>query len=280
MSKILLIGKDFEVNRAIGQALAESACGFECAAGDADALARIRRGSFDVLVTCPISSVEEDLSLLEEVRLIRPGVKLIILVPQTTPEDVIAALRARAFVCFAAPFAAGEIADIAAQGALEADWRNDIQVLSARRGWISLRVNCRRLTAERLITFLREMPSDLTPAIHDSLMLAFREVLLNAMEHGAKFDPGKVVEVAVVRTARAIVMYVRDPGEGFRLASLPHAAVCNPANDPIAHVERREAEGMRPGGYGILMARNIVDEMMYNEVGNEVLLIKHLDCGV
>jgi anti-sigma regulatory factor (Ser/Thr protein kinase) len=34
---------------------------------------------------------------------------------------------------------------------------------------------------------------------------------------------------------------------------------------------------MRPGGYGILMAHNIVDELMYSEVGNEVLLIKYTD---
>jgi anti-sigma regulatory factor (Ser/Thr protein kinase) len=32
---------------------------------------------------------------------------------------------------------------------------------------------------------------------------------------------------------------------------------------------------MRPGGFGILLVRKIVDEMIYNEVGNEVLLIKH-----
>jgi len=32
---------------------------------------------------------------------------------------------------------------------------------------------------------------------------------------------------------------------------------------------------MRPGGFGILIARKIVDEMMYSDVGNEVLLIKH-----
>jgi hypothetical protein len=32
---------------------------------------------------------------------------------------------------------------------------------------------------------------------------------------------------------------------------------------------------MRPGGFGILTAKGIVDELIYSEVGNEVLLIKH-----
>ena len=43
----------------------------------------------------------------------------------------------------------------------------------------------------------------------------------------------------------------------------------------MAHIELREAMGMRPGGFGILTARGIVDELIYSEVGNEVLLIKH-----
>ena len=41
-------------------------------------------------------------------------------------------------------------------------------------------------------------------------------------------------------------------------------------------VERAES-GMRPGGFGMLIVRQIVDELVYNERGNEVLLIKHLE---
>ena len=227
----------------------------------------------------PLTTVEEDLALLEEVRSIRPGVKAIVLAPQSTPDDVIAALRARVFVCFTPPFEADEIAEIASRAAAETDWRNDIEVLSARRGWVSLRVNCRMLTAERLVTFLKGMRSDLAPDAHESLMVAFREILMNAMEHGAKFDPEKVVEVAAVHTARAIVFYVHDPGAGFRTDAIAHSALSNPPGDPTAHLNYREAANMRAGGYGLLMARNVVDEMMFSEVGNEVLLIKHINGG-
>jgi anti-sigma regulatory factor (Ser/Thr protein kinase) len=31
---------------------------------------------------------------------------------------------------------------------------------------------------------------------------------------------------------------------------------------------------MRPGGFGIFMARRMVDDLVYNESGNEVLLVK------
>ena len=49
-----------------------------------------------------------------------------------------------------------------------------------------------------------------------------------------------------------------------------------PADAPIRNVELRVEHGRRPGGFGILMARNLVDELVYNERGNEVLLVKYL----
>ena len=34
---------------------------------------------------------------------------------------------------------------------------------------------------------------------------------------------------------------------------------------------------MRAGGYGLLVASGTVDELIYSEIGNEVLLIKYID---
>jgi len=39
----------------------------------------------------------------------------------------------------------------------------------------------------------------------------------------------------------------------------------------------REQLGLRPGGYGLLLARHLVDELLYNEQGNEVFLVKYLE---
>jgi anti-sigma regulatory factor (Ser/Thr protein kinase) len=276
MQQVLLIGTHPEISPIVASALTEVQCTFECAAGDADALRRLRKQSFGVVITSPETTFDEDLALLEEMRRIRPGVRTIILAPSTTPEDVIAALRAQVFVCFTPPFDAGAIADMACRAATAGDWRGDIEVLSAHRDWVSLRVNCRLLSAERLLAFLGELRSELPDPDRLDLMLAFREILLNAMEHGAGFDPEQVVEVAAVQTARAMVFYVRDPGAGFRSTSIPHAVPPEPPPDALACQELRAQQGMRPGGYGILLARKIVDELIYSEVGNEVLLIKHL----
>ncbi|HVN82214.1 MAG TPA: ATP-binding protein [Terriglobia bacterium] len=251
-------------------------CVLENAAGSADALQRLRSRSFEVLVTDPRTSIPEDLALLLEVGRIRPGLRTLVLAPEAAPADVIAALRARVFACFTAPFDPREVVNMVAKALQEPDWRRGIEVLSAQPDWISLRVTCRLLNAERLVRFMTEMRADLAEDQRDSLLMAFREMLLNAMEHGAGFDPEKVVQVTAARTARAIVYHFRDPGPGFQKESLAHAALSYPADQPLAHVQQREALGMRPGGWGILIASQLVDELIYNETGNEVLLIKHV----
>src|SRR5271165_4115598 len=129
MSRVLVIGTDAQVSRDIGDALSAAAFPMEYSAGDADALQRLRMRSFGVVITNPESTVEEDLALLEEMRAIRPGVKCIVLARHSTPDEVIAALRARVFACFTPPFDPSEIAALASGAASDSLWRDDIQIL-------------------------------------------------------------------------------------------------------------------------------------------------------
>ena len=60
------------------------------------------------------------------------------------------------------------------------------------------------------------------------------------------------------------------------LTGLSCAAISNAADSPAEHVATRALMGMRPGGFGILLTRSLVDELIYNEKGNEALLIRYL----
>jgi anti-sigma regulatory factor (Ser/Thr protein kinase) len=111
----------------------------------------------------------------------------------------------------------------------------------------------------------------------ENVGLAFREMLLNAIEHGGHFNPEKHVEISYVRARNMVMCRIKDPSEGFSLEENPEAATSNPADDPLRHMKHREAKGMRMGGYGVLIAEKLVDELIYGEKGNEVLLIKYLD---
>ncbi len=274
MSSVLLIGNETDTILSIAQALASRDCHLERASGGAGAIRRLRQCSFDVVITDPDTTIDEGLALIEEMRDIRPGMKAILLAPSSTPEEIISALRTRVFVCFSAPFDAHEIASFANRAATDSDWRTEIEVLSAQPDWISLRANCHLLTAERVVTFLGELQSGLPEAIRDKMMLAFREILLSAMGHAEASDRHRVVEVSAVRTERTIVFYVRDPGTGFHHATLAHAAATKVAC-PTANIEQGAEMGMRPGGFATLLAQGVVDELIYSETGNEILMIKH-----
>ena len=273
MQRILIIGDDSAVSATMSPQI--QACSIEIAEGNAEALQRLRQRAFELVLTNPQTSVKEDLALINEIEWIRPGIKTIILAPATTPDDIIASLRARVFACFSSPFDVNEVVEMMSKALEASDWHSAIEVLSAEPNWIALRVNCQLLTADRLVRFMTEFRSDLADPERSTLLTAFREILLNAMEHGGAFDSEKVIEVNAVRTKRAIVYRFRDPGPGFRGKPLPHSAIDNPPDNPIAHLEFREAQGLRPGGFGILVAQHLVDELVFNEMGNEVMLIKH-----
>ena len=231
--------------------------------------------AFDLIVTGTRSSGKEDIDLLRKIRRVRPHVRLIILADESTPTDVITAMRERAFSYFTKPFSASALAEIVRHAATEPFWDDGIELLSATPEWISIIARCDKQTADRLVQFFQEV-SDLPAPERDVVAIAFREMLLNAIEHGGNFDPNQYVEVAYVRTRKSVMCRIKDPGQGFSLEEIHHAAVNNPSYDPIRHVLFREAQGLRPGGYGVLLAKHVVDELMYSEKGNEVLLIKYL----
>jgi anti-sigma regulatory factor (Ser/Thr protein kinase) len=100
---------------------------------------------------------------------------------------------------------------------------------------------------------------------------------MNAVEWGGGLDPTRKVRISCLRAKRMILYRIADPGVGFKIEDLPHAAIGQPPDDPIAHMQVREAKGLRPGGFGLLSVRSTVDELLYNEQRNEVVFVKYLD---
>jgi len=233
----------------------------------------------DLIVTGSKSSGREDLELLRQIRRIRPHIRLIILTDESTPADVVTAMRERAFSYFSKPFSTASLAEMLGVAAREPAWDDGIELISATADWINVIARCDKKTADRLVQFFHEM-ADLPEPEKTDVATAFREMLLNAIEHGGNFDPNQYVEVAYVRASKMVLCRIKDPGQGFSLEEIQHAAINNPAYDPIRHVLFREARGLRPGGYGLLMAKHLVDELLHSEKGNEVLLVKYVPRAV
>ncbi len=272
----LVVNADPEVAALLKSVLPANEWGIQNAANNVAALKLVETRPFDLIITSEDTSGKEDLELLRKIRKVRPHVRLIILTNEGTPADVIASIREHAFSYFSKPFSLDSLAEIVRLAAEAPCWDDGIEVISATPSWIRLAVRCARTTADRLTQFLHEV-TDLPEPENSNVAMAFREILLNAFEHGCHFEAKHYVEISYVRTSRMVGCRVRDPGEGFSLDEIHHAAIANPPEDPLRHEVHRSKLGLRPGGLGVLLAKNLVDDLIYSEDGNDVLLIKYLD---
>jgi len=105
-----------------------------------------------------------------------------------------------------------------------------------------------------------------------AILQSAREIGLNAIEWGNKGRRELPVHFTLILYPDRFCATVADQGEGFDPGDLPHAAE---PGDPLGHIALRETCGMRVGGYGILICRELMDEVKYNQIGNEVTLVKY-----
>ena len=93
-----------------------------------------------------------------------------------------------------------------------------------------------------------------------AIKLALEEALVNAVKHGNKMDPSKVVKVQHRVTDQRVDVVIEDQGEGFNPADLP---------DPT-----EEENLCRCNGRGILLMRAYMSSVVFNPQGNKVTLTK------
>jgi len=240
------------------------------------ALDVLKTQSVDVLLTDVLMPGIDGIELLERARTIQPGLRAIVMTGQKTNDAVIRAFRNRACDFLAKPFHLAELTE-SVRSALSRSPGNQIEIISDKVDWIELRVPCDLDAVEPIQKFLSQLQGNLSLETREAIGSVFREMLNNAIEHGGKLDRAKKVEVKCIRLKRAILYSIKDPGEGFDLGAIEHAAVANPANEPFRHMQVRQEKGMRPGGFGIMLASKAVDELIYNEKHNELIFVKYLD---
>ena len=139
-------------------------------------------------------------------------------------------------------------------------------------GWIELTASSELEQFRRLQRFSDALFASRFPAkVCEDLKMAVEEVGRNAVEWGNRFDPDKQVHVSYCIFDDRVVIKVEDEGEGFTPQNVP-----DPTMDPVKTMQDRMNAGKRPGGYGVYLIQRLVDDIVYNEKGNTVLLIKYL----
>jgi serine/threonine-protein kinase RsbW len=99
-----------------------------------------------------------------------------------------------------------------------------------------------------------------------NLFIALDEAFVNAVKHGNKNDPTKLVRVGAELSPKEASFTIEDEGEGFDMQTIPDP--CDPTNL------------FKSSGRGVLLIYNIMDEVEYNAQGNRVKMVKRPEPAV
>ncbi|HET6176627.1 MAG TPA: ATP-binding protein [Candidatus Sulfotelmatobacter sp.] len=95
----------------------------------------------------------------------------------------------------------------------------------------------------------------------DAIELSLQEALANAVVHGAKEDPSKIIECLVAcDEQRGILIIVRDPGPGFDPNAIPS---CTLGENLFSN-----------HGRGIFLINQLMDKVEFRKNGTEIHMVK------
>ena len=275
MAKILVVDDDRGTRHILQTLLTNGGYETAVAKDGVEALKALERDQFDLLLLDVWMPRMNGLELLARLRTRASKPRVVVMTSDDAPQTLLETVRENAFRYVHKPVQPPDLLNTVRQ-VLAAPEIPPIEVISARPEWIELVVPCTREAVDRIQPVLAQLEGNLAPDVRDAIAYAFRELLLNAIEWGGQLDSTRRVRIACLHSPRMRMYRIADPGPGFKVEELPHAAIGQPEDQPIEHMRIREEKGIRPGGFGIVSVRASVDELIYNEKRNEVVFIKYL----
>src|SRR5271157_5462769 len=124
----LLVGGDSQLEERVRNSLQPNVWAIQHVTDNAAALVLAQKKGFDLILTSEKTTGREDIELLRKIRRIRPHTRFIILADESTPGDVITAMRERAFSYFSKPFSSEALALMIQHAIEEPCWDDGIDV--------------------------------------------------------------------------------------------------------------------------------------------------------
>jgi len=277
MKKILVVEDDRAIRLLITELMKTAKYSVDSAKDGVEGLEKIKKKKYDLVLLDIWMPRMNGLEVLAQLRDEPSRPKVIVMTADNTPETLLTAVREQAYHYVSKPFQPKALQELVKKTLASKPSGAPIEVVSARPDWVELLVPCELEAADRIQGFLAHLEVDLSTEVRETVGRAFHELLVNAIEWGGKLDPHRKVRISYLRARRMLMYRIADPGKGFSLENIPHAAVNNPIDQPFEHIRVREDQGLRAGGFGILLTRAMVDELLYNEARNEVVFVKYLD---
>jgi CheY-like chemotaxis protein/anti-sigma regulatory factor (Ser/Thr protein kinase) len=228
---------------------------------------------FDLVLTDVNMPEVDGEELLRRIKARAPRMPVIVLTARNDPQLITALFKNDAYRYLSKPFTREDLQAVVSAALSEAQEEPEGDRRAVVRdddGWIELTAPNRQEYLDRFQAFCEALiASRLDDRQKSELKIAVQELGQNAIEWGNRMDSARAIRLSYRLLEDRILIRIADEGPGFDPRTVP-----DPTVDPIKLIENREAHGKRPGGFGIHLARRVMDTVSYNETGNIVTMEK------
>jgi serine/threonine-protein kinase RsbW len=261
--RILIVDNNDELRARLEQVLKE--LGHEVVAtGDREAaLAREDLEEFDLIISDLTEDEHSGVQLLSEIKRKRLMVPVVVSSEEGQQPGVVKAFKMGAANFLRLPYNKDELLHIVEKTlAYKLRFVDDLRILPHVREKIDFELPSDVSLMNGVLQYLIERVSKLglIRPERSNLFVALDEAFVNAVKHGNRNDPRKLVRITAELSSKEARFTVEDEGAGFNVQEIP---------DP-----RDPANLFKASGRGVLLIYNIMDEVQYNERGNRLTMVK------
>jgi serine/threonine-protein kinase RsbW len=261
--RILIVDNNDELRAVLEGALRE--LGHEVVAtGDRnEALAREDLEEFDLIISDLTEDVDSGVQLLSEIKRKRLLVPVVVSSDEAQQPGIVKAFKMGAANFLRLPYNKDELCSIVEKTlAYKLRFVDDLKILPFLREKIDFELPSDVSLMNGVLQYLIERVArlGLIKPERSNLFVALDEAFVNAVKHGNKNDPNKLVRITAELSAKEARFTVEDEGTGFNVQEIP---------DP-----RDPMNLFKTSGRGVLLIYNIMDEVQYNERGNRLTMVK------
>src|ERR671916_701491 len=267
--RILIVDANKELRTLLSQVLGEFGHEVVATGNRDDALAREDLEDFDLIISDLTEDAEGGVQVLSEIKRRRLVVPVVVSSEDVQHPGLVKAFKMGAANYLRRPYDKQELQAIVEKTlGYKLRFVEDMKVMPFVRERIEFELPSDLSLMNGVLHYLHERASKLgliNPE-RSNLFIALDEAFVNAVKHGNKNDPTKLLKITAELSPNEAAFTVEDEGEGFDVNQIPDP--CDPANL------------FKTSGRGVLLIYNIMDEVEYNAQGNRVKMIKRPDVPV
>jgi CheY-like chemotaxis protein len=264
--RILIVDDNDELRAALEKVLRELGHDVVATSDRAMAVRRDDLDEFDLIISDLTDDAESGVEILSELQRQRLTVPVVVSSDEAQKPGIVKAFKMGAANFLRLPYNNDELRAIVEKTlSYKLRFVEDLKVLPYVREKIDFELPSDVSLMNGVLQYLIERVERLgiIRPERSNLYVALDEAFVNAVKHGNKFNPSKLVRITAELSTKECRFTVEDEGEGFNVQEIPDP--CDPENL------------FKSSGRGVLLIYNIMDEVKYNERGNQLTMVKRPD---